>query len=377
MTDRFVPARGARNLVLAKVRMHSRTRRPPGCVAAPSTSRISVSAPRALSSMRSSAAGVSSALGSRAAPEACTTSAPIRWTSSCTTPASSRLRSSSRAASTCAARCSARTAESRRSSRTCVAARGHQGTAQRRSADEQREEEEVVGNGVRTRVGHLAGQGQEAGVHGRPEGSQDRSEPCAGRETLQQRRPEPSRVCPSERGSGHEVEERPAGGQQQQRDRCRRPSSESHLGHGTRVGRARITVHHSREGRQPVLRRPDPDVMNSTRLALGATLATTFFWTAKAVAIGSAGGLNRSPLESPLFLLGLACCLVASAATGVAVARRPTMWGRTLSAAGGIVVGALVAVAGERSGWLLWHRLRPVGSGARSTCGRWPSSCWQ
>ena len=85
--------------------------------------------------------------------------------------------------------------------------------------------------------------------------------------------------------------------------------------------------------------------MTSTRLALGATLATTFLWTAKAVAIGIAGGLDRSPLESPLFLLGLLCCLVAAAATGIAVARRPTALGRTLSAAGGIVTGALVAVA--------------------------------
>ena len=85
--------------------------------------------------------------------------------------------------------------------------------------------------------------------------------------------------------------------------------------------------------------------MNSTRMALGATLATTFFWTAKAVAIGIGGGLNRSPLESPLFLLGLVCCIVAAAATGMAVAHRPTVLGRTLSAAGGIVAGALVAVA--------------------------------
>jgi hypothetical protein len=101
--------------------------------------------------------------------------------------------------------------------------------------------------------------------------------------------------------------------------------------------------------------------MNSTRLALGATLATTFFWTAKAVAIGIAGGLNRSPLESPLFLLGLVCCIVAAAATGVAVARRQTVLGQTLSAAGGIVAGALVvvvanavvaAVAPPSSGWV-------------------------
>ena len=85
--------------------------------------------------------------------------------------------------------------------------------------------------------------------------------------------------------------------------------------------------------------------MNSSRLALGATLATTFFWTAKAMAIGIAGGLNRSPLESPLFLLGLVCCLVASAATGIAVIRPATVWGRTLSAAGGLAAGVLVTAA--------------------------------
>ena len=117
MTDRFVLACGAG--ASSSRRSGSSSDSPAsGLRSAPSTSRISVSAPRALSSMRSSAAGVSSALGSRAAPEACTTSAPIRWTSPCTTPASSRLRSSSRAARTWAARCSARTAESRRSSRT-------------------------------------------------------------------------------------------------------------------------------------------------------------------------------------------------------------------------------------------------------------------
>jgi len=101
--------------------------------------------------------------------------------------------------------------------------------------------------------------------------------------------------------------------------------------------------------------------MNSTRLALGATLATTFFWTAKAVAIGIAGGLDRSPLESPLFLLGLACSIVAAAATGIAIARRPTTLGRALAAAGGIVAGALftgaanavvAALAPPSPGWV-------------------------
>lgn len=84
--------------------------------------------------------------------------------------------------------------------------------------------------------------------------------------------------------------------------------------------------------------------MNITRLALGATIAATTLWTAKTVAIGVAGGLGRSPLESPLFLLGLACCLVAGAATGIAVARRRSTAGRVLSALGGIVATSLVAV---------------------------------
>lgn len=84
--------------------------------------------------------------------------------------------------------------------------------------------------------------------------------------------------------------------------------------------------------------------MNITRFALVAAVATTTLWTVKAVAIGSAGGLDRSPLETPLFLLGLACCLVAAAATGIVVAGRRSSAGRALSAIGGIVAILLVTV---------------------------------
>jgi hypothetical protein len=84
--------------------------------------------------------------------------------------------------------------------------------------------------------------------------------------------------------------------------------------------------------------------MNSTRLALGATIATTAFWTAKAVAIGIAGGLDQSPLEGPLFFLGLLCSIVAAAATGIVVGHRRSVGGRVLSAAGGIAAAAVVMV---------------------------------
>ncbi len=56
--------------------------------------------------------------------------------------------------------------------------------------------------------------------------------------------------------------------------------------------------------------------MNLTRSAYVAALATVALWTAKAIAIAVAGGLGKSPLESPLFLLGLLACVVATVLTG-------------------------------------------------------------
>lgn len=83
--------------------------------------------------------------------------------------------------------------------------------------------------------------------------------------------------------------------------------------------------------------------MNLTRSALVASLATTALWTAKAVAIGIAGGLGRSPLEGPLFLLGLVACVVAGWLTGMAVlARRSLAW-RVL---GGVVAVVVLSVFG-------------------------------
>ena len=48
-------------------------------------------------------------------------------------------------------------------------------------------------------------------------------------------------------------------------------------------------------------------MVNSLRIAQLAATAAAVFWTAKATAIGIAGGLDKSPLESPLFIAGLSC----------------------------------------------------------------------
>jgi hypothetical protein len=87
--------------------------------------------------------------------------------------------------------------------------------------------------------------------------------------------------------------------------------------------------------------------MNSTRLARISTYVTTAAWTAKALAIGLAGGLGQSPLESPLFLLGLVALVVAAASTGIAVLRDGPWWRRVAGAVLGLVLTAVVGtVAG-------------------------------
>ena len=78
--------------------------------------------------------------------------------------------------------------------------------------------------------------------------------------------------------------------------------------------------------------------MNSSRIVLYAALAATASWTAKAIAIGTAGGLDRSPLEGPLFFAGLACCTVAVVSLGVALTRGRATWLRAMVGVVGFVV---------------------------------------
>lgn len=91
--------------------------------------------------------------------------------------------------------------------------------------------------------------------------------------------------------------------------------------------------------------------------AVGAVLG----WGLKAVAIGVAGGLDRSPFEGPLYFLGLIAIVIAFAALGVAVAGRRPVPIKVLGAVAGVFAGvglslATDALAGavvpESAGWV-------------------------
>lgn len=76
--------------------------------------------------------------------------------------------------------------------------------------------------------------------------------------------------------------------------------------------------------------------MSVSRVAVLAAMISVVAWGFKAVAIGVAGGLDESPLEGPLFVLGLIALVVAFAALGVAV-----LAGRSRAL---MVIGAVVGI---------------------------------
>ena len=101
--------------------------------------------------------------------------------------------------------------------------------------------------------------------------------------------------------------------------------------------------------------------MDAIRVARTAAIAAVVIWTAKALAIWAAGGLDESPLESPLFVLGLVAFLVASAALGIVVVGAMASWLRAVVAVGCVVVALLVislfdtlsgAVLPDSTGWV-------------------------
>lgn len=79
--------------------------------------------------------------------------------------------------------------------------------------------------------------------------------------------------------------------------------------------------------------------MKSTRIALFAALAAVAFWTVKSVAIGVAGGLDKSPLEGPMFFCGLVSFIVAVVSLGVALTAGSRTWLRVVGGIGAVVVG--------------------------------------
>jgi hypothetical protein len=90
--------------------------------------------------------------------------------------------------------------------------------------------------------------------------------------------------------------------------------------------------------------------MNSSHIALVAAVAAAASWTLKAIAIGTAGGLNLSPFEAPLFFAGLVSFVVGSIATGVALARGTSVARRVLAGAAAL---AVAFVTGTVATWLI------------------------
>jgi hypothetical protein len=80
--------------------------------------------------------------------------------------------------------------------------------------------------------------------------------------------------------------------------------------------------------------------MKISRMAVISVLVCIGAWTAKAVAIGLAGGLDRSPLEGPLFLLGLVSFVatVVLLALALTAGRPPVV--RAVAVLVGVVAGA-------------------------------------
>lgn len=94
----------------------------------------------------------------------------------------------------------------------------------------------------------------------------------------------------------------------------------------------------------------------TARLTVLAALACVLFWAAKAVAIGIAGGLDRSPLESPFFLLGLLAHVTTIVLLGLLLTG-----GRPVVVRGLVVVGLVAAgIALDVVGAMVLESVRPA-----------------
>lgn len=84
--------------------------------------------------------------------------------------------------------------------------------------------------------------------------------------------------------------------------------------------------------------------MTLRRIALWAALAAATFWSAKSIAIGVAGGLDNSPLETPLYFAGLLSFVIALVALGIAATRGVRTWLRITAGVGAFLVGFALAL---------------------------------
>jgi len=102
-----------------------------------------------------------------------------------------------------------------------------------------------------------------------------------------------------------------------------------------------------------------------------AAITATVAWGLKAVAIGIAGGLDRSPFESPLFGLGLVAIVVSFAALGVAAARqRPTAF-KIAGGVGGVAIGLALSALGS---WLAASVMPDSVGWVKAEAGLWVSA---
>ena len=83
--------------------------------------------------------------------------------------------------------------------------------------------------------------------------------------------------------------------------------------------------------------------MNTTRIAVIAAATAVVSWALKSVAIGTAGGVNMSPLEGPFFLLGFLCFVVAVCSLALSTVGRREWWAKGAAVAGAVVTVAVVA----------------------------------
>ena len=121
--------------------------------------------------------------------------------------------------------------------------------------------------------------------------------------------------------------------------------------------------------------------MDTTRIAVIAAASAVVAWALKAVAIGLAGGLDKSALEQPFFLIGLVSFVVAVSTLAVSAVSHGWLAriGAVLAAVVGTVVvtaltGALVDALTTSDHWA-WYELNLwVISSAVLALGAWHSS---
>ena len=111
--------------------------------------------------------------------------------------------------------------------------------------------------------------------------------------------------------------------------------------------------------------------MSASRLAIAAAIAGAALWGAKAVAIAVAGGLDKSPLESPLFVLGLIAILVAAAAIGFVVAGPRALWLRAAAAAAALALGVVLVIVIQA---IIGGLIQEDAGWVREEAGLWVSS---